>query len=318
MTGEKKGIILRVNGKHVWGIDVLSKSKIIGVVLVITVASVSIYFFTTFYVQLKVNVETSHFWTRGSDDLPVCVYNIVYIIRNYGMAEGKDISLTLTTGGSSRSLGSISLKAGETYSGSTTVQFKEGVYDIEVKAQSAYSSANDIVKAVVVFPRSPIDQPKIMQLYITPNNPTIMAQLNYIIKNKPWYRTWYGGVQEWVSQNIKYKYDNSVYGTSDYWQLPTETLNLHTGDCEDFAILLCTFFRAAGIPPDQVYVAIGVNDQGKWHAYLLEYWYYKKWRVIEPQAGGLFETDLAAWRTATEYQTKYIFNDVYYHSYLPS
>ena len=292
------------------------KFKVIGVVLVMAVAlAFSIYYLTTFNVQLNISITTYYFWTRGSYDLPICAYSVFYSVSNYGTVEGRDILLTLTVNGISERMGSISLGAGRTYSGSTTLQLRDGLYEIEVKAQSSYSSASCKVKAVVSFPRSP-EQPEIMKLYITPNNPIIKVQLSYIVNNKLWYRTWFGGVQEWVSSNIKYKYDSSVHGTGEYWQLPTETLNLRTGDCEDFAILLCTLLRAGGVPSDQVYVAIGVDDRGTWHAYLLEYWYYKKWRVIEPQVGGLFVTDLAAWETSKKYQTKYVFNDEYYYPHL--
>jgi len=38
----------------------------------------------------------------------------------------------------------------------------------------------------------------------------------------------------YVSNNIIYK--DELF---DYWQLPEETYNLKTGDCEDFSLLLC-------------------------------------------------------------------------------
>ena len=36
---------------------------------------------------------------------------------------------------------------------------------------------------------------------------------------------------------IKYRRDLDAWGVKDYWQSPTQTLNILTGDCEDYAIL---------------------------------------------------------------------------------
>lgn len=39
------------------------------------------------------------------------------------------------------------------------------------------------------------------------------------------------------STEIEYKSDKEVHGVTNYWQLPSETLERKTGDCEDYAIL---------------------------------------------------------------------------------
>jgi predicted transglutaminase-like cysteine proteinase len=57
--------------------------------------------------------------------------------------------------------------------------------------------------------------------------------------------------------------------SEDYWQTPEETLSYSTGDCEDFAILLCFLLRAYGIDAEQVYVALGVDNEEQGHAFLL-------------------------------------------------
>ncbi len=46
---------------------------------------------------------------------------------------------------------------------------------------------------------------------------------------------------EWVAHNIAYARD-----PGDYWQSPSETLSLRTGDCEDFALLICSMVGALG------------------------------------------------------------------------
>ena len=40
--------------------------------------------------------------------------------------------------------------------------------------------------------------------------------------------------------------DYSIYGQSEYWALPLETLNLQYGDCEDTSVLLCALYTVAG------------------------------------------------------------------------
>jgi len=93
-------------------------------------------------------------------------------------------------------------------------------------------------------------------------------------------------IRDWVADNIEYKIDEEQWGVDEYWQTPEETLSLYSGDCEDFAILLCTLFRAYGISEEQMYVAVGVDDKGYGHAFLIENWYLDgEWRAIEPQAG---------------------------------
>ena len=285
---------------------------------------------------LDLSLETSNYWMRGSDDLPVCVYDIAYSVSNRGTAEAKDVSLTLNVGGSSRSLGSTSLKAGQAYTGSTKVQLKDGIYDIEMEARSATSSASDRLRAFVIFPRDPQGQPEIMKLYITPNNPDIRDLVKDIVESRPLWLTPRLAVQQWITLKIEYRSDSSVHGESEYWQLPTETFELRSGDCEDFAILLCTMLRITkvhdyklhddreGLPADMVYVMIGEDSQGNRHAYLAVSWfsghmlwksrgYRTDFRVIEPELSGFpIISDLADLELALRFTELYAFNDVYY------
>lgn len=51
-------------------------------------------------------------------------------------------------------------------------------------------------------------------------------------------------VNTYVNQRIKYKSDGV---NKDYWQYPEETLQKHTGDCEDYAILKAALLHTDGI-----------------------------------------------------------------------
>lgn len=120
-------------------------------------------------------------------------------------------------------------------------------------------------------------------------------------------RTDFRRIQDWVAKNIIY--DNEI---SHYWQLPSETLASRRGDCKDYSTLLCTLWRAYGIPADTVYVAIGTDYRGNQHAFLVEKYITGKWQVIEPQIGGFVTSSLGAIDTAEKYSIMYLFNDLEY------
>jgi predicted transglutaminase-like cysteine proteinase len=132
----------------------------------------------------------------------------------------------------------------------------------------------------------------------------------------------FDAIRDWVAANIEYKTDEEQWGLDEYWQTPDETLSLQSGDCEDFAILLCTLLRAYGIGEEHIYVAIGVDDEGYGHAFLIEDWYLDgEWRALEPQAGAQtfppgrrFEDySLADFKLLHDYEIILAFNDSYYH-----
>jgi predicted transglutaminase-like cysteine proteinase len=126
-----------------------------------------------------------------------------------------------------------------------------------------------------------------IKAYIAPNCTLVQDCLQDILGDPPYELTKAGfdAIRDWVAANIEYKSDEEQWGVEEYWQTPEETLSLCTGDCEDFAILLCTLLRAYGIGEEQIYVAVGVDNKGYGHAFLTEDWYLDgEWRAIEPQA----------------------------------
>ncbi len=172
---------------------------------------------------------------------------------------------------------------------------------------------------LITLPKSPLGQPEIMKYYITPDDPEVKVALNDILSGEwRWAYNDFNALREWVSLHVSYKSDQNVHGVRDYWQLPSETLKLGTGDCEDFAILLCSLLRANEVPADQVYVAVGVSKDNTYHAYLVEKWYRGVWRVIEPEWGALSGLFLMDWLTSVSYEGKYCFNDEYYFTGAPS
>ncbi len=72
----------------------------------------------------------------------------------------------------------------------------------------------------------------------------------------------------WVSENIQYRFDNQTWGVQEYWQLPSTTIKLGTGDCEDQALLLASLLRALKLPRDNVRLLVGSTGRGTYHAWV--------------------------------------------------
>jgi predicted transglutaminase-like cysteine proteinase len=55
-------------------------------------------------------------------------------------------------------------------------------------------------------------------------------------------------VNDFINGNIAFEDDIGVWGQSDYWATPLETIGMRRGDCEDFAIIKYVSLRLAGVP----------------------------------------------------------------------
>ncbi|MDP6443225.1 MAG: transglutaminase-like domain-containing protein [Pirellulaceae bacterium] len=88
-------------------------------------------------------------------------------------------------------------------------------------------------------------------------------------------------VWKYVAERIPYEQDDG-----DFWQFPSETLQLGRGDCEDKAFLCASLLLAAGVPPNRVRVVIGAligedRDPGG-HAWPMYQNTYGVWCILEP------------------------------------
>jgi predicted transglutaminase-like cysteine proteinase len=195
----------------------------------------------------------------------------------FGWGDGSysDWSSSPSASHSWSSPGRYTIRAQARYPGTTSEWSPAKVVEIEQEALS----------------RQPFGQPEQMKQYITPNDPKVKAAVNDILSGEwRWAYNDFNALREWVCWHVSYHYDQDVHGVSEYWQFPAETLELGTGDCEDFAILLCTLLRAYGVPADEVYVIGGYSPEGEYgHAFLYEHWYKGIWRAIEPQYDPLID-----------------------------
>ena len=262
------------------------------------------------YSELQVNLYLkSEEWTKASKtDLPLYESTVGYEVSNNGTATVEEVQVAISIDGAIFEQFSLySLLPNDSFANQFTVSIN---YDdskhISLTASTQGSKDTDALTVNAILPRS--RDSHVAKLYITPNDPTIQQTLENIVKN-PLIPDWIE-IRDWVADNIEYRYDNVAHGVSEYWQLPKETLSLKTGDCEDFSILLCTFYRAIGWDKSEVYVVVGEKDEER-HAWVKLDVDIIGWQNIEPQAGGLF-IFIGDFLSLSGYTAKYSFNDVYF------
>src|SRR3546814_6064890 len=60
-------------------------------------------------------------------------------------------------------------------------------------------------------------------------------------------------INKFFNQKIKYfEADINIWGQSDYWATPLESMGRQRGDCEDYSIAKYLFLRELGIPDEKI------------------------------------------------------------------
>ena len=143
--------------------------------------------------------------------------------------------------------------------------------------------------------------------YITPYDPRVTSLRDEILEESlavltpDWMK-----FRDWVGNKIEYRYDSEVHGERDFWQFSNETIQLETGDCEDFSILLCSLLRSNGWETDSVYVIVG-EQNNQYHAWVRLIWNDIQYN-IEPQGSG-FDMIIGDVTYLSGYQAVCYFND---------
>ncbi len=106
-------------------------------------------------------------------------------------------------------------------------------------------------------------------------------------------------VQEWIIKNIKYVPDERL-GRSEFWLLPSETLVLRRGDCEDGGLLMLSLLLNCSCDPRRLRLTCGnVSADGidSGHAYVTycvgpenegDYWIAVDWCFL-PEHGPILQ-----------------------------
>ncbi len=204
---------------------------------------------------------------------------------------------------------------------------ESGIYIVRVQARcnevmSEWSHAKVVMIGSAIVSRSP--QPEQTVRYVTPNDAGVQNAVKSILsaKSKRYYSD-FDALREWVATNISYKSDQDNFGVKDYWQFPVETMERGSGECKDFATLLCSLLRAYGVPANQVYVAVGTpKGMNEYHAYLIEHYSKGVWNLIEPQLDPVTSAvsfTFLDWALVSDYSGDlYCFNDKYFFRGLPA
>jgi len=269
--------------------------------------------------------EVSGYWTRNSDtDLPEYVSVIRYSVKNLGNAGAENVSIIVRIDEAVYDQHTILLlKPYDTYVDEFTFSL---IYDtsksVWVYASCSKSSDSATLWIEASLPRS-FDK-NLCKIFITRHEATVVRIKNQILSNKlPIIPDWMA-LRDWVGNNIKYPlddvdgdgepdYDYIKHSRQEYWQLPKETIQLRTGDCEDYAFLLCSLLRANGWSANDAYVVLGKNENGDHHAWVKINLGILGWYNIEPQANG-WNTIIGDYLSLSGYQAICYFNDSHFHS----
>lgn len=84
-------------------------------------------------------------------------------------------------------------------------------------------------------------------------------------------------INEFLNRRIRFGEDQQIWGQSDYWATPMETLGKGAGDCEDFAIIKYFTLLNLSIPDDQlrlIYVKARIPPEEKAAPSRKHIWYW--------------------------------------------
>ena len=262
---------------------------------------------------LRVNAYVlAGYWTRNvNTDLPDYISTIEYSVSNTGNAQAENVNVTVYTDGNLYTtyiIPSLAVSQANSSSFSTSTAY-DSRDNVKVQASCQDFTDSQAFSVGSNLPRY-WSEPGISELYVTPKEVNLVGMENAILRDKFFLIPNWIALRDWVGNNIKYRYDNETHGVGDYWQLSKETLELRTGDCEDYAILLCSLFRADGWSPNDVYVVLGTNGEA-YHGWVKINFGILGWYNIEPQGNG-WNTLIGDFLSLSGFTAKYVFNDQQY------
>ena len=251
------------------------------------------------------------YWIRNeTTDLPEYVSAIAYSISNVGNKAADSVDITIKNGEAVYSTRTLQLLAADSraaYELTATTSYDAHVV-MSIQALCTDSSDSYSLSIGQAFPRY-WSADSTMKLFITPKESNLVRMRNEIVNYKFFLLPNWIAIRDWIGNNIEYRDDSVVHGTGEFWQFSKETLTLGTGDCEDFAILVCSLLRAYDYSPNDVYVVIGKKGEAL-HAWAKVNLGVLGWYNLEPQQNG-WSTLIGDFLSLSGYQAVYEFNEVY-------
>lgn len=78
-------------------------------------------------------------------------------------------------------------------------------------------------------------------------------------------------INEFVNRSIRIPgEDINIWGKSDYWATPLESIGRNTGDCEDYSIAKYLFLRELGVPNDKLRLTYARAQIGGSHSRIFQ------------------------------------------------
>jgi len=252
------------------------------------------------------------FWERGTTDLPVLSVEINYVVENVGNVSANIVVVEILLDSvyySTKTIQNLLPSSEFTDSILFSVEYDQS-NTVEIEARSGNVTGSWSYTVDAELPRRP--SWSMSKLFITPGEMYVQSTYNEIFsRGLPFTLVHWIAIRDWVGKNIKYVEDSDSHGMVEFWQLGRETLESRTGDCEDFAILLCSLLRADEWSVEDVYVVIGQNEAGDYHAWVKIKIPLVGWYNIEPQLNG-WNTLVGDFVALHGYTAIYNFNDQYF------
>jgi len=263
--------------------------------------------------KLEVNVKkNSSYWENLASDVPELISNLDVSVTNSGNAFAENVEITTRIDGANYNSESIALlQISEVYTSSITVKVSyQSAKIVTIEASCSLSSNSRTVILNANLSRN--FEENLCRSFITPEDQNVVELKNKILEDKPLLTSDWVALRDWVGNNVEYRGDPEIHGEREYWQFSNETIQLRTGDCEDFSILLCSLLRADGWSPDSIYVIMGEKNN-QYHAWVRLIWNDIQYN-IEPQGNG-FATVFGDILSLSGYNAKYYFNDKRFGSF---
>lgn len=280
---------------------------------------------------------TNGYWKRDTaTDLPDYESTISYSVTDVGNRDASSVNISIGAGGNIYPYNIIpSITMSNSYSSSFSYSTPNGQTNtilIQANCQDSSDSYTlsigstfprdwvfDTYTNQIVEPNSPSLQPSTVELFVTPNQQSVVAMKDSILKSKLFIEPDWTALWEWVGSKIKYNFASESAETSGgtaNWQFPFETLQSREGLCVDYSILLCSLYRDGVFGPNDVYVVLGTNGQHDstgnpiYHAWVIVRLPIVGWYALDPQGTGNFIVNLVVNPfQVSGYTGQYEFND---------